>query len=147
MQSLQLDAASLARLASIRTTCAVDDLSEEQRELVARFYVHDFASVTVFLVEAIDNPRAPLTKVTVGCATSDIARRAVLLSSLADPITLAHELGHLLLGRTWPQHVRLFDNVMREPPQNTSPSSWRLDPGLDSNQLVTMRGSPLLLRC
>jgi hypothetical protein len=148
--AVRMSDSDLSRLSTVVTECFAGESTPVQDEIYKRFGVQDLVAVNVFFVQRLPLPaHPPLRQDTVldGCATYSLHRPMVMLASFADTITLAHELGHVLLGHA-PEHVQEHStgptNVMREGPDDTMTlKSARFN----IPQIEWMRRSPLLLAC
>lgn len=142
-QSVALPIETSREMTRLTLACSYDAIAEKQDELFAWFGVKDLASITVFIVEQLK--QTPSFEEVRGCAAHAPHRPAVYLSSLAIESTLAHELGHVLLTRSFtPKHSRESSNVMLDGALRVSSST---SPGFDRAQTEQLRKSSLLLSC
>jgi hypothetical protein len=148
--ALRMSNTDLTRLTSIVTECFADQSTAAQDDLYRRFGVQDLASVNAFFVQRLPVPAHPPLQQEDpldGCAGHVPHRPMVLVAAFADTITLAHELGHVLLAHA-PDHLREHStgpvDVMREGRDDaTTFKSARFS----IKQLEWIRRSPLLLPC
>lgn len=142
-QSVSLPVETSREMTRLTLACSYDDIAEKQDELFGWFGVKDLSSITVFIVEQLK--QRPSYEDVRGCAAHAPHQPAVYLSSLAIESTLAHELGHVLLTRSFiPKHSREPSNVMLDGALRISSSA---SPGFDRAQSEQLRKSPLLLSC
>lgn len=110
-QSIHMDSRSLMRLMLVETTCIRGRSSPDQAELFSRFGIQDLNSITAFFVQALFVTGT--FNENNGCAAHARHLPAVFVARDATPYTLAHELGHVLLGATAEnQHMTNDTNIM-----------------------------------
>ena len=135
-KSMSMDAASLQTLNSIQTSCTPGRSSADQLAVFRRFGVQDLHSITTFFVQTLmDTERYEQN----GCAAHAPDAPAIFVGSVATPWTLAHELGHVLIGRQ-SGHMQSDGHVM-------SPT-WMIgteNPAFTEPQVKLMRKSPYAL--
>lgn len=141
MESIALDAAAYSRLAVVTTECNWDEDSPEQAELFERVGASPLQQgILAVFVRDIRKP----DRFTNGCAGHSPHRAAVVVSAFASPWTLAHEVGHVLLGSSFlPVHTTSRDNVMFSPTSDLHPS---VPPGFDLTQQAQIFRSPYVTR-
>lgn len=93
--------------------------------------------IVVYIAEKISNEKGVEIN---GCAAINTNRPAVVVSSTGTPWTLAHELGHVLLGNFKPVHADDTANLMHAPTADITANP----PGLTPDQLVAIRSSPFV---
>lgn len=139
-QSLVLTAGQTSTLSSLDTSCKWDSSSLEQRQL------YELSNPTatpntirVFYVQNIMQPDgSPLD----GCAGHDINKPAVAIRAAAQIWTMAHEIGHVLLGSGYlPVHHALTSNLM------CGAANTKHPPDLDTTQIAAIKRSPLCVPC
>lgn len=141
-QCLQLSAEDTLTLDVVDGKCKWDSVSDEQRLL------HGlgggpvgFTGIRVYYVNRI---RKPDGKTLNGCAGHAPLRAAVAVAARGSQWTLAHELGHVLLGSAFrPVHATSTDNVMYSPTTAISAAP----PSLTWEQLIQIRNSPYCVAC
>lgn len=147
-EAIRLKRQDMARLHSVETECFEDESSPEQTELYERFGVQDLSSITAFLVGTLPAPaHPPLRQDTpaLGCAGHSPHRPAIFIGAFPSPLTLAHEVGHILLEQapgTLRDHANDPFNVMH-PYQALSAKN----PRFSITQLEWMHRSQMLLPC
>lgn len=142
MQSIALDSAAYSRLAVVSTVCQWNQESAEQSELFSRVGASAFQQgITVVFLRDIMTPNGWVN----GCASHAPHRAAVLVSAASSPWTLAHEVGHVLLGPSFmPLHSTSRQNVMFAPTADLHPSQ---PPTFDKSQQVQILRSPYVVKC
>jgi hypothetical protein len=144
MATVQMTVTDRERLGVQETFCLPNIGNDERDELYNRFGVQDFASITAFLLKGFADPFGrPSPFETVGCAAHPQHRPAVYLGSHADPWTLAHEVGHVLLGDHL-NHSDAPNNLMRSGHDERRTARNQV---LDPEQVTYIRRSPYLLPC
>lgn len=136
--SMGVTNADLDQLNASDGTCQWNQASDEQKLLDAlggRNGVGPNDVVVYYVNEIKDKTDGPLR----GCAGHAPARAAVVVSTIGSQWTLAHELGHVLLGPGFsPTHVDDdTTNIMHSPTTSITADP----PVLTAKQLETMRAS------
>jgi hypothetical protein len=142
-QTLSLSAADQLTLNVVDGACSWNIVSDEQRLLHSLGNVGTMApnDIRVYWVNEI---RQPDGSALAGCAGHAAARPAVMVSAIGSLWTMAHELGHVLLGSTFnPVHVARATNIMYAP----SASITAHLPTFDAPQLAAIRASQFCQRC
>ncbi|MBX7229583.1 MAG: peptidoglycan-binding protein [Burkholderiaceae bacterium] len=97
-----------------KVECPFVGASDEQHLLHKLGFTKNIGlnDITAYFIDEIRNSLGLETA--VGCAGHATSRAAVMVSSGAQPTTLAHEIGHVLLGpHFFPVHETDPDNLMR----------------------------------
>ena len=137
-QSVLIPAEYAGDLEIVSTECIAGEESPEQKLLLDLFSASDMVGVTAIFVSM-------LSGATLGCASHAAYRAGVIVSSFAPIWTLAHEVGHVLLGQYYtPHHTSSDGNLMFA---GTATQTRVNDPTLEVSQLNQMRRSPYLTRC
>lgn len=136
-ETLALDPSEEVMLDAVEGACSWDQVNDEQNVL------HGMGSmagvgpndIVVYYVNRIIKPNgSPLA----GCASHTPVRPAVMVSSIGSPWTMAHEIGHVLLGSAFvPVHSGDNTNLMFAPSANITADP----PGLTPAQLTAIRAS------
>jgi hypothetical protein len=142
-QSLLLGDVDQITLSVLDTACQWDQDSDEQGQLYGLGGSQGVGAtdVLVYYVNRIVKPNGdPLN----GCAGHAPTRAAVAVATTGSRWTLAHELGHVLLGsRFAPVHETSPLNLMFAPTTSITANP----PGLSATQLAAMRRSAFCVSC
>lgn len=142
-QSLYLTQQEQLTLNVIDGACKWDVVSDEQRLLHSlggsqRVLIND---IRVYYVNKIATPSGSLLN---GCAGHAPHRPAVAIAATGSPWTLAHEVGHVLLGSAFqPVHSTSRTNLMYAPTASITGNP----PDLTRDQLLTMINSRYCVSC
>jgi hypothetical protein len=133
-----LTVAQQAKLAIIDGTCKWDQNNKEQDQL-HKLVKAPAGQLCVFIVGAIKTPKGHLA----GCAGHEPTTPGAVVSSKdASDFTLAHEIGHVLLGSGYsPVHSGDQKNIMFTPTGNIPKNS---SPGFNASQKTQIMKSKLL---
>jgi hypothetical protein len=140
-QSIQLNAADFGRLSVVNGQCQWNQESPEQADLFSRLNSFDMLGITAVFVKGIQT----LTGALNGCAGHANWRAGVMVGSACTPWTLAHEVGHVLLGSSYsPVHTTSPSNIMYEKSSQFTQTS---NPSLDLPQVAQVLRSQYVRRC
>src|ERR1700733_526167 len=142
-QSLLLSGGDTLTLDTVDMQCQWDFISGEQ-EIVQNLGGFQGVGPTDVLVYYVNNIRQPDGSALAGCAGHAPGRAALIVSAIGSPWTLAHELGHVLLGSKFiPVHSTDSTNVMFSP----SASITANPPNFTAAQLTAIKASALCVSC
>lgn len=122
---MALSKANSVKLAVIDGTCKWDQNNSEQDDLYKLAGLSRSDGVIAFIVGGIKQPSGSGLN---GCAGHEPDKPAFVVSANASNFTLAHELGHVLLGPKYsPVHTTSMSNIMfgggtSKIPSTTSPT-------------------------
>ena len=142
-QSLALSTADQLTLNVVDGACQWNVVSDEQRRV---HHLGDTRAigpkdVRIYWVHEI---REPQGNVLAGCAGHAPAKPAVMVSALGSQWTMAHELGHVLLGPLFaPVHAAHPTNIMFSP----SAAIISNPPTFNNAQLEAIHRSPFCQQC
>jgi hypothetical protein len=139
LQTVHLERPDRAYFGTLVTACDREGYLGKQDELYELFGVQDLSSITIFLIGDIMPIMPKFGREVVGCAAHSRARPAVFLDRDAGRETLAHEVGHLLIGTG---HDLVEANVMSAVAARCIGA-----PFLSPRQVQTIRTSPYVQRC
>jgi hypothetical protein len=135
------DPADFGRLSVVNGQCQWNQESPEQADLFSRLNSFDMLGITAVFVKGIQT----LTGALNGCAGHANWRAGVMVGSACTPWTLAHEVGHVLLGSTYsPVHTSSPLNIMYEKSSQFTQTS---NPSLDLSQVGQMLRSQYVRPC
>lgn len=128
-----------SRLAVIDGTCRWDQNNSEQNDLWTLAGIPKGSGIVAFIVGGINTGSGTLN----GCAGHDPRKPAFVVSRTASKFTLAHELGHVLLGSSFrPVHTDQMTNIMFGGGTSRIPSSS--SPTFNSEQASRILASSFL---
>jgi hypothetical protein len=140
-QSIMLNTADFGRLSVVNGQCQWNQESPEQADLFSRVNSFDMLGVTAVFVKGIQTLSGPLN----GCAGHANWRAGVMMGSACTPWTLAHEVGHVLLGASYsPVHTNSPNNIMFA---SSAVFTQASNPSLDSGQVTQMLRSQYVRPC
>jgi hypothetical protein len=139
LQTVHLERPDREYFATLITACERDGYLGKQDDLYQLFGVQDLCSITVFLIGDIMSIRPRADSAVVGCAAHSRARPAVFIDRAAGPGTLAHEVGHVLIGSG---HEFVETNLM-----NGVDARSIATPRLTPRQVHAIRRSPYVRGC
>lgn len=134
--SMALSSSELTLLDTVNTgTCTMNKVEGELGELhkIGLQGVGANEIVVYFARKVVTSSGSELN----GCASSSNDRPAVVVSSSSSPWTMAHEIGHVLLGSFRPTHSTVTTNIMHSPTASITSNP----PGFTPEQLVSIRSS------
>lgn len=143
-QSIRLSGVEQLTFDDVDGACLWNVVSDEQRQL------HDLGDsfqnigandIRVYWVNRI---READGNTLAGCAGHAPAKAAVVVSAIGSPWTMAHELGHVLLGPAYtPVHARDNRNIMFSPSANIAADP----PTFNISQLGAITSSRFCVSC
>lgn len=139
-QCVSLRGFDIERYNIVNTECSFRLESREHSELFARAGVGDLEGITVFYVRSILTSDGASN----GCASHPPHRPSVLIGTKHTPWTLAHEVGHVLLGPRYSGHTTESNNLMYGSSFVFNRDS---NPELNALQLNQIVSSPFVRRC
>lgn len=127
-----------AKLNVIDMECKWDQENGDQTDLFKLANVGEKNGVFVFFVKSIKTASGSLN----GCAGHKPKRPAVVISENCTPWTLAHEVGHVLLGSAYrPVHTADKNNIMYSKSSTFTQGSV---PTFTAQQVEQIKKSPYL---
>lgn len=119
-------------------TCRWDQSNTEQDRLHTAVGLGSYQGIAVFIVGGINNNGSTIS----GCAGHKPSKPTAVVSATGTNYTLAHEVGHVLLGSDYsPVHTSSTSNIMIG-------GTWQIPngtrPTFNNNQVAELKRSTLL---
>lgn len=140
--SLALKKTEMATLSVVDGACKWDQNNSEQDMLYKLAGLTRKNGIVVFIVKGIKTASGTLN----GCAGHSLDKPAIVVGANASKFTIAHEIGHLLLGSDHsPVHEKSKSNIMYGGGTINIPSNSF--PQFNSSQIIEIFKSPYLKNC
>lgn len=142
-QTLRLTAKQKLVLNTLDTSCGWNSASDEQRLLFSLGGAPRNPNIIrIYYLNRISLPSGAALN---GCAGHEPMKPALAVAATGSPWTMAHELGHVLLGSAFrPVHASVNTNLMFSP---TTSISAAIAPGLTAAQVIAIKASRLCVAC
>ncbi len=138
-QGMALKKNDLIKLSTINGACTYNQSNAEHTLLYKLAGLTKKDGLVVFIVKGIQKPNGGILN---GCAGFLPGSPSVIVSSTASIFTIAHEIGHVLLGAYAPSHTKSKRNIMFGGGTNNIPANSF--PSFDQNQKNAIHLSPYL---